>query len=168
MNSPLIGSTPDRVRKVVKNVESSSSLAIGVPCVLTLDGDGDGLEVVLPATAGAAKSTAFLMGVAAETITAGSFGNVLCHGIVNRAVLITRTRAASTDAYAAATLSAGLVLQVNTVSNCFASSGGTQAASGFAPFAVLAESTSFTSVASTTADTSTASTGYQKIFVRLM
>jgi hypothetical protein len=167
MNIAQNGNPSARVRMPIRNDEASASIPIGAPVCLTLDGTEDGVAVILPSSS-AAKTHAFAFGVALGTYAAGANGEAQVYGFCQKAVILQKTRAASSDDWSASTLSQGVILQVNTVHNAFFTSGGTQAASGFLPHAILAESTVGASSASGTGDTRTAITGYMKVFLRQM
>lgn len=165
MNEAIIGTPTPRRRQPIKNAEASASIPVGTPVSLNISGTRDGIDVVLPSSS-AAKATAFHYGVAASTLTAGQSGEAVVGGLVD-AIILQKTRAASTDDWSASTISSGVLLQVNTVHNAYATSGGTLAASAYIPWGVLAESTVMASSASATSDTRTAITGRLKVYLRV-
>lgn len=157
---------------VVKNAESSSQIPAGSPVALVINGTDDGLAVVLPATAAAAKAHSLAYGIAHQAISAGAFGEVQVFGFCTKVKYSrARTRAASTDGYGSvAAVSIGNKLLIDTVNNAVYD-GGAQAASAYLPAIAAAEDlASISSQASTTSMTHTESyvTGYMKAFLRMM
>lgn len=175
---------PEQVFLTAKNAESSSSIAAGNNVALVMNATDDGLAIVLPATAAAAKTPALFYGVATGAIAAGATGKVQVFGFCRNAVVLRATRAASTDVWASTAAGAvGDPLIVNTANNCLARQAipssyvtGTAASDTlalnlamFAPFAVLAETlVSATTVASTSSNANTASTSSAKVFLRAL
>jgi hypothetical protein len=170
MRIKQVGNRSDSVAVVVKNAESSSAIAAGTPLVLACNGTDDGLAVVLPATAGNAKTGTFPYGVTQASIAAGMYGEAVIFGIVTNAVLVRGTRAASTDSWTSSgSFASGAVLMIDTVNNAFISTVGSLAATSFAPIAVLAQSqVSFAASASATSDSRTANTVAVKAFIRML
>ncbi len=162
-----VGDKLDTISVAIKNSEASASIPIGTPVMLNVNGTDDGLGVVLPSGA-ALKAHAFAYGVSLQTLAAGDKGYSQVFGFCRKAVVLFQTRSDNSASYSASTLSSGVMLNVDTVHNCFSTSGGTLAASAYLPFAVLAESTAAPAAASTSSDTSTAVTGYMKVFLRMM
>lgn len=168
LNAAIQGDVSARVIQNVSSEEASATIPLGCPVALGFSGTRDGISVVLPSSS-AAKAHAFAFGVAMADIPAGKLGaQVQSYGFVRKAIVLLQTRTASTESWSAATLSQGVMLNVDTVNNAFSTSGGTLAKTSYLPFAVLAESTAFVASASTTADSRTALTGYMKAFVRML
>jgi len=172
MRFKQVGNKQDTVSLVVRSAESSLTIAQGNPVSLVMNGTQDGLAVVLPVTATAAKGTALAFGVAHAAINPNDYGEVQIFGFCNKVKYArARTRAASTDAYAStAAMSVGQQLLIDTVNNAFYP-GAAQAASAFMPYAVICETLdSLDSVASTSSVTAVASyaTGFCKAFLRMM
>lgn len=164
---------PEGVILQVHSGEASSSIPLGTPVVLTLDGTNDGLDVVLPGSE-ALLANSMLFGVATETITAGAYGTVQCFGFCRNNVLRQRTRAGTSGTSntwaSVASLAKGHMLAIDTVNNAFSTMSASMAASMFLPFAILAESVA--SVASGVSDSTlhsgTALTTSVKTFIRAM
>jgi hypothetical protein len=157
----------------VKSAEASVTIPKGSPVCLNANATDDGLAVVLPSNA-AAKAHALMFGVAVADITAGAPGEVQVFGYCRYAIVRTNTRATATttDSWSSSESQAAYcILNVDTVAghNCFITSGGTQAVSGFLPAYVLMESLSSIAASAThTSDTRTILTTSAKIFLRAM
>src|SRR4051812_43649398 len=86
----------------VKNAETVS-IPRGTPVVLdvstTSDAAGDGLEVVLPSSAGNVISFGAKFGVLTDTLGAGLTGESILFGISSYTLITRGTRAASTDSW---------------------------------------------------------------------
>ena len=169
MRTKIVGNKRDNVIVVVKNSEATSSITSGMPVELSLNGTNDGLAVLLPSNSDA-KAHAGFFGVALGTITAGNFGECAVFGFILDALVLSRTRAATTDSWSTvASMPVGCLLNVDTVNNWFSTSGGTQAKSAFLPYAILAESIASTiGLASSTDNALTASSIALNIFLRAM
>lgn len=169
MRAYTIGDKAETISFRVKNGESSSTIVKGTPVVLEVDGTDDGLSVVLPGSA-AANANSLVFGVAIASIAAGNYGEVQAFGFNRYSILRRQTRGASTDSWASGiAISVGVMLNIDTVNNCFSTSGGTLAASAFLPFALAGESVaSYASSASATSDTRTAITTSIKTFLRML
>ena len=176
----------------VMNVDTSGTqnadnrIVIGTPLVLNLSGtaqpttaqDGfakgfqDGLQVVLPSTAGQIPTAHYMYGVALGNITPNQIGESMIHGVCNAVVEIVLTRTSTTSVWASyASIASGFMLSIDTANNAFATYT-SLAASNFQPPAVLLASiASFTTNASTigvSSLTSYASTILARVFVRMM
>lgn len=164
-----IGRAVDQVFVNVKSAEASATIARGGPVCLALNATDDGLAVVLPGTT-AGQSNSLVFGVAQNAIAAGAISEVQAYGFANYGVIRRQTRAASTDSWASgASLAAGVMLNIDTVNNCFSTSGGTLGASAFLPFALLGSSlASYASSASATSDSRTVITSSSKLFLRML
>ncbi len=176
MRFKQVGNKADLFAVVVRNADTVT-IPLGSPVVLNMNGTNDGLDVVLPSTAGASKVTAFLAGVVVspstpnqQGIPVNQFGEAQVFGFVNSCVLTRQTRSASSVSWASEASIASYVLLIpETVGNGFATSGGTQAASAFLPFAILQQSLgSYSSSTSQTSDSRTAITAGVKAFVRIL
>lgn len=162
MRFKSVGNKNDIVAVVVKNGESSSTIPLGAPVCLLVNGTDDGLAVVLPATGADVKQSTLGLGVALKALSAGDFGEAQMFGIANSVKLL-RTRAASTDAFVS--IAIGALLKAESVSNCFetvASNG----ASAFVPVAAVVAT--IAAIASTAASTQTGYTQMCKAFLRMM
>jgi hypothetical protein len=168
MNSKMVGNKADVVRNPVKNAESSSTISKGRPCVLAINGTDDGLAVVLPATAGAAKSNSLLYGIALDDILAGKIGEVVVFGISRYTIITRMTRAASSDSWtSSASVNTGVLLGADTINNALTL--GASLASNFNAMAVLAETLASSAASATaTSDTRTAITNAVRVFVKLL
>lgn len=163
---------PERNFIVVANADTVV-IPIGSPLVFAINGTQDGLAVVLPSTAGAALSANCPAGIAngtsfplnQEPIGLGDMVQIA--GICNY-TLISFTRAASTNTWAASTLSLGDVLSIDTVNNALAYlTHGTAQTINPSAFA-LAQSTVVASQASTFGGTLTVTSLTLKTFLRVM
>jgi hypothetical protein len=177
------GDKAEAIVNPVRNRETST-IPVGTPVALVLDGTRDGLDVVLPATAAAAKAHTLSYGVAKTALPAGQLGNAQAYGFCRQSVMIVRSRSA-TDANWASTAAraVGVGLKVDTANNAFdyfaaptsyvtgSAASDTLAMNfdGFMPKAVLAEAlASATTVASTAEDTRVYSTSLVKTFLRML
>ena len=158
---------------VVKNAETTSVILAGQPCIFVMNGTDDGLAVVLPATAGAAKSAGFCAGPAVKNIEVGKMQNVQVYGFNRHTKVLRATRAASTDSWASnsTAYAIGDLLVPDTVGNGWIKSG-TVTNGVKAGVVVAATLASFASLASSLngANASTATAYYEgvKTFIRLM
>ncbi len=173
MRFKTVGNKADSVAVVIRNADTVV-LPPGVPVCLNMNGTNDGLDVVLPNTGGATKAHAFAYGVVLSPTSTGiavnAVGESQIFGLNNSIVLLRGTRAASTDSWTStASIASYVLLTIDTVNNAFQSSGGTQAATAYLPFAVLAQSVaSVVASASATSDTRTAITSSVKAFLRMI
>lgn len=191
---------PETYRHSVKSGESTATIPLGTPVVLNLssapqpttaqDGFGagfqDGLQVVLPSTAGANPTVLFNYGVATGPISPGQLGEVAIHGVTAYGLFLRATRASSTSSWtssASSSSAGGFLLSIDTVNNCYASMANSSIAlgtassivstAGFQPGAVfnavlLDSLASFSASASATTDSRTAMLTLQRVFVRQM
>lgn len=178
---------PEVMIGAVRNAETSANIPKGSPLILNLSSaaqpttgeDGfaagyeDGLQVVLPGTAGANPSANFLYGIAVDTILNGQLGEAMCFGVIPFALVLRATRAASTDSWtssASSSLAGGFLLAVDTANNCFKTYAST--ASLVQPnqwgLVCLDSFSSVPASASATSDTRTALIQGYRVFVRLM
>lgn len=153
---------------VFKNGEVSSTLAIGQPVVLALNGTDDGLAVVLPATAGAAKTTGLGIGVvvAPNGIAAGQLGDVQVYGLCLNVKLTAVTRTGTGTVWASYVSGAiGDILEIETVSNGFTDVG-SSASQQYIPYAIAALSWASSTTQASTIVSPSANTG--KAFLRML
>jgi hypothetical protein len=183
MRTKLIESNkPEKYIHSVRNVDTSpqgATIAVGSPLILNLSnvpqpptyqnglpaGFEDGLQVVLPATAGAANAAEFFYGVAAGPIVFNQLGETLVHGVCMAAVF--RQSRANTTSPWTAQVSApgfGLTLGPDVVNNCFAT---VTAASAGVAFQVD-DLKAVASSASNAGDTRLVLTQLSRAFVRQM
>ena len=181
MRFQTLGDKAEFTTTHVRNAETSTTIPIGTPVCLQLNGTEDGLAVILPASASQTQADCFFFGVVTDAngILAGHIGQVQQYGYCRNALVRMRTRAASTDNWGASAQSqaTGVLLAVDTVYNCFVS---TAASVAFAstdagtitytriPYAFLASS--IVSVASTVSSggSNLALTVLTKVFLRTM
>lgn len=115
-------------RITFRNGEASTNISQGVPVALAMSGTLDGVNVVLPSTATAAKAHSLFMGIAVPTKTdpntpngvapPGAFFDVIVGGFAPIATVFRASRAASTDAWPSfPAISVGDQLAVDTVQN---------------------------------------------------
>jgi hypothetical protein len=169
MRAGRTGRIADKIFLNVKSDEASATIPRGTPVCLAMDGTDNGLAVVLPGTT-AANSNSLVYGVATADLAAGATGEVQAFGYCSYGIVRRGTRAASTDSWTStASAAAQIMLNIDTLNNCFSTSGGTLAASAYLPFALLAESlASIAASASATSDTRTALTTSAKLFLRML
>lgn len=170
-----VGNTAGHIAATVRNGETSASIPRGTPVVMklstTASNSGDGLDVVLPSTAGAAVSSFGRYGVVSDTIATGAYSESLLFGVANYAIITRATRAASTNSWSASgTVASGIALGIDTLNNAFlqgASSDGSLP--GAVGGAFLLDSLATVSAsASATSDTRTAITTSARVFVKML
>ena len=150
------------------------SMVRGTPAILNLNGTNDGFGVVLPSTAGAAKSNAFQFGVCGTQTSGGLAVNAkddfLAYGYCPYAIIQYATRSASTASWtSSASIASGAILSIDTVNNAFATQAASHSSVGLLPVAVLLDSiASFAASASATTDSRTALTAGLRVFVRFL
>lgn len=163
-----LGNKPAFISNTVKNGEASSAFRAGNLAILKLGGTDDGLAVVLPATAGAAKSNIYQYGVAIEAANAGANFKIQQFGYCRNVVLVRSSRAASTDPWASgASLGTDSYLIPNTLGNGV-SVGGTTSGAGIVPMLLAESVASYASSASATSDTRTLMTQSIKAILRML
>lgn len=167
MRFKSVGNKQDIAAIVIRNAEASASIPVGSPVVFKLAATNPGLDVVLPSSE-VTMATAGCYGVALATLAAGNYGEAAVFGYCQNIAIMTQTRAASSDSFSTNSGAAGLILCVDTVNNVFTTTGGTQAKSGFMPFAILAQSFTASGSATTSSDTRTVATVASKAFLRMM
>ncbi len=156
-----------------KNAEASATIKKGQPAILALNGTDDGFAVVLPSTAGAAKSNAFYFGVSVEPVPSGTPVGVnadyQAYGYIPYVIVSVVTRASTATTFPSYTSYAeGAVLTIDTVNNCFAPAAATDATNVYA-YAVLVDSlASGASSDSATSDTRTVITTSARAFLRML
>lgn len=133
----------------VKNIEATSIIYAGQPCILGMTGTDDGIGVVLPSSSSAAKVGAFFMGVAIRNMNPGQVNDCQVFGFNRNTKVIRGTRAASTDSWPSfAAITIGDLLSIDTVNNCFARSGAASNIGIKWPFNVAESMASVTTMAS--------------------
>lgn len=172
MRIKTIGNKGDSALIVIRNADTAN-MPIGTPVMYNMNGTNDGLDVVLPTTAGAAnKHQALLCGVIATPggVAVNATGEAVAYGLHTATVLTRQTRSASTVSWASeASIASYVQLQPETVANGMQTVSGTVAASAFIPYGILVQSlASYSSSASSTADTRTAITAAVRAFFRIM
>jgi hypothetical protein len=140
-------------------------------------GAEDGLQVILPSTAGANQTAHLQYGVLLNTVAPQQMGEVMVHGVCQAVFEIILTRAATSSAWASyASLNSNFMLSIDTANNAFATYT-SLAANQFQPPCVLLDTiasaatlastfTGTNSLASTL--TSYCSTILARVFVRMM
>jgi hypothetical protein len=174
MRAKYVGNKADKIILNVQNTEVSANIPKGTPVILKLSDTAqtdDGLDVVLPSTAGSSLSYSLKFGVLTDSLTPGSYGESILFGVANYALVTRMTRAASTDSWtsSASTIS-GVGLGIDTLNNAFVP-GGTvvgSIASNIMVAIMLDSWASSAASASSTADTRTAITNGNRVFVRMM
>jgi hypothetical protein len=176
MRIKTVGNKNDIMAVVFRNADTAA-IPAGSPICLVINGTNDGLDAVLPSTGGASKAHAFAYGAAISpvgpslaSIPANGFGEAQIFGFNGGVVLTRQTRSASSVSWnSEASIASFVLLQIDTVANGFSTSGGTQAATAYLPFAILCQSlASYASSTSATSDTRTAITASVKAFLRII
>jgi hypothetical protein len=174
MRAKYAGNKADKIILTVRNGEASASIPRGTPVCLAAgatSATNDGLDVVLPATAGNANSFGLRFGILTDTLTAGSFGESILFGVATYALITRMTRAASTDSWtSSASQASGVALGLDTLNNALligASIAGS-IASQHADAVLLDSLASSAASASATSDTRTAITNAVRVFVRML
>jgi len=188
--SSQIGNKPAIEKINYNNLETSSSIAVGTPIVLTIAGGSgiDGFSAVLPSTATASKCPALCVGVSVTptSVVANDFGEAQVWGFCNFAVLVINSRANSSASWSTQASTLFAALSIDTANNAFVTytpvtglwtlvTAATTAtltanfAGGGLPMAVLAQSlASQAASASTSSDTRTVITQGVKVFLRCL
>lgn len=168
MRFQTLGNKPAFISNTVLNGETSNQVVAGNICVLKLGGTDNGLAVVLPATAGAAKSNVYMYGVALETAPAGNNFSIQQYGYCRNVTLRRATRGASTDSWASgASMETNHYLLPETLGNGV-SSGGTTSGAGIVAIMLAESLASYASSASATSDTRTMITQSIKAVLRML
>jgi len=167
------GNKRDSSYVVVRNGEASASIPVGTPVTLVLNGTNDGVDVVLPATAGDAKNGAFKYGIASQTMTAGQYGESQVFGYCPYAIITKMTRAgtSTSDSWSSSASSAsGIALGWDSVNNALVGNASMVGSLGTLHANVVLAASLASSAASATAtsDTRTAITNTCAVFVRMM
>lgn len=166
----LAGNKGDRVAVNGMNVETST-IVRGTPVVLRASATDAGLAVVLPSTAGAAKTQALAFGVATDAFVTNTFQDLIAFGYCPYILMNRATRAASTDSWtSSASVASFAILSIDTINNAFAVLSVSAATNMSAlPFAVLIDSiASFAASASATSDSRTVMTSGPRAFIRML
>ena len=184
MRTKLIESNkPERYIHAVRNADTSAAgatIAVGTPLVLNLSatpqpptysnglpaGWEDGLQVVLPNTAGATNTGSYFYGIAIGPIVYPQYGESMVHGVAQGSI-VRATRSATTVSWASAASSscAGFSLTVDTVNNAFGIGG---SAGTRTDIVILDNLATMAGSATNATDTRLAATVLQRVFVRLM
>ena len=183
---------PERYIHSVLNAETTttqnadSSINIGTPLILNLSSAGqpttgqdgfakgyqDGLQVVLPSSAGQIPSVHFSYGVAMGKIAQNQLGESMVHGVCMAVVEILLTRTSTTSVWASyASVAGGYMLSIDTANNGFTSFSSIASNNFQPPAAMLDNIPSFTTNASTigvSSLTSYVSTLLARVFIRMM
>lgn len=163
------GNKADHVLVNVCNVDAAA-IPRGAPVILNVNATADGLNVVLPSTAGAAKSNALLYGISTDTIPVNGFNDAVAFGYCPYLLIGKLTRANSTTTWASqASIASFAALTIDTVNNCFVTLAASAVGSSFLPYAVLIDSiASIASSATATTDTRTVLTTGYRAFLRIL
>ena len=185
MRTKLIESNkPEKYIHSVRNADTTTqaqTIAAGTPLILNLSatpqpptysnslpaGWEDGLQVVLPSTAGA-NAALFVYGVAIAPIIYPQLGETQVHGVgIANVVRATRAGTSGTNSWAAGASSAcfGSALSVDTGNNAFTIGA---AASVSNQFVMLDNQASYAGSATNTSDTRTALVVPQRVFIKVM
>jgi hypothetical protein len=200
MRTPLTeNNRPNFYIHQVMNVDTSgkqnlsNAINVGTPLVLNLSQAGqpttasdgfaagyqDGLQVILPSSAGQVPSAHFSYGVALGSLAPNQIGESMVHGVCNAVVEIVLTRTSTTSVWASyaainsvtGTAATPFLLSIDTANNAFATYSSLATGNLQPPAVLLASIASFTTNASTigvSSLTSYASTILARCFVRMM
>lgn len=184
MRTKLIESNkPEKYIHSIRNVDTSAAgatIPAGSPLVLNLSGTPqpstyqnglqpgweDGLQVVLPNTAGATNTGTYFYGIAAGPVLYQQYGESMVHGVA-QGLIVRGTRSATSASWASSASSscAGFSITVDTANNAF----GVAAAAGTRTDIVIVDNLASAAGSATNAsDTRTAAVTMQRVFVRLM
>lgn len=169
MRLKTVGNKADVLGVVIRNADTVA-IPLGTPVVLNSNGTNDGLDVVLPSTAGASKMHALAFGVTiGPALAVNATGEAMIFGFHTAVVLTRQTRSASTVSWnSEASIASYGLMNIESVANGF-QTGATLASTNFLPFAVLGQSlASYASSVSSTADTRTAITAAVRAFLRII
>jgi hypothetical protein len=176
---------PEKYIHNVRNVDTSSAgltIPIGTPLVLNLSatpqptvytnglpaGWEDGLQVVLPSTAGFAGSQLFSYGVATGPIIFQQLGETMVSGVCQASVVrATRAGTSGTNSWSSGSsvVAASNFLIIDTTNNCFITAA---SASTGNPVILLDNLSSFAASATNVSDTRTVLTQLVRAFIRQM
>lgn len=168
MRFQTLGNKPPFIANMALNGEASASIVAGNMCILKLGTTDTGLAVVLPSTAGAAKSNVYQYGIALENAAPGVNFNVMQFGYCRNVTLRRATRAASSDSWAsAASMETNHYLVPETLGNGV-SSGGTTSGAGIVAVMLAESVASMAGSATATSDTRTMITQSVKAILRML
>jgi hypothetical protein len=176
MRAKYVGNKADKIIMNVRNDEASTTILAGTPLVLNLSttasASGDGLGVVLPATAGDPLSFACKYGVATTDIAVNQFGEAILFGICTNALVVRATRASSTASFSTfTTYASGVGMGIDTVNNAFSPVGGSIAgliASNIMVAVLLDSMSTGSGSASTTSVTANTKYDTARVFLRML
>lgn len=171
MRVKTVGNKADKSLVVIRNGEASASIPRGTPVTLVFNGTNDGLDVVLPSTAGDAKNGAFKYGITVDTLASGAFGESQVFGYSPYALLTKMTRAASSDSWTSSASSAsGIAMGWDSINNALIGNASMVGSLGTlrAGVVLAASLASSAASASNTSDTRTAITNAVQVFIRMM
>lgn len=145
----------------------------GTPVILSLNGTDDGFAVVLPSTAGQAKSNAFVYGVGVSAIPLGLPVGVnddfQAYGYCPYALVSNGTRSATTASWnSQASWPEGAALSVDTVNNAFAIATASDISAQWWAGFLVDTIASYASSASATSDTRTAIVAGYRCFIHML
>lgn len=171
-----VGNKAGKIAATVRNAEASASIPRGTPVILNLstttDNTKDGLDVVLPSTAGAAVGYLGRFGIITDTTAVGQQSEAILFGVATYAIFTRMTRAASSDSWtSSASLASGIACGVDTLNNALLLVGASVAASiatNHMDYALLDSVASAAASATATSDTRTAITSSARAFVRML
>jgi len=169
MRMKSVGNKADILAVVIHNADTIT-IPLGTPVVVVCNGTNDGLDVVLPSTAGASKMHSLAFGVTiGPSLAVGAYGEAMIFGFHTAVVLTRQTRASSTNTWnSEASIASFGLMNIESVANGF-QTGATLASTNFLPFAVLGQSlASYASSASNASDTRTAITAAVRAFLRVI
>lgn len=169
-----VGNKAGKISATITNGETSATIPRGTPVVLklssTLSATNDGLQVVLPSTAGDPVNYFGRFGVSVDTMTTNQQSEAILFGVCNYALVTLMTRAASTNSWtSSASIASGVALGLDSLNNAFLIGASSAGSLPFAGGAFLLDSlASAAASATTTADSRTAITTSARVLVRFM
>lgn len=173
MRAKYIGNKADAFIHVIKSQEATAVIPLGAPVILQLnstsDSVGDGVDVVLPSTAGAINyGLAYGVNLTYQ-LAAGQYGEAMVYGFTPSVLVKLSTRATTTDSWASVqSVASGLPLSPDFTNNVW-QTGAVVAAASNIPCLLLDTIASIASAASNVGTSfSLVSTGMKRAFVRML
>jgi hypothetical protein len=118
MRFKQVGNKRDVIFMTIHNADTVQ-IAVGTPVVFVMNGTNDGLDVVLPTSAGT-YSAEFVAGVADRTMNVGDYAEACVFGIFNNVALVVNSRANSSASWSTqASIAQGVAISLNSAANAF-------------------------------------------------
>jgi hypothetical protein len=170
MRFKSVGSKRDSTYVVVHNADTVT-IPQGSPLTLVFNATNDGLDVVLPSTAGDAKNGAYKYGIATASMIVGQYAEAQVFGYCPYALATAMTRGASTNSWtSSASVASGAAMGWDSVNNALAFNASMVGSLGtLGAFVVNVDSVaSYAASATATTDTRTVIVIPIRAFVRMM